>query len=124
MSQVSTYVYCSDGYFYTDLVYRDKDWFICFDDDEPVELVAKKDKPIDPELIIKQLGIPIVGLYKKPSCCKRLFSGKFTDAYSWFMSVKLEPFPAPRPQDKYSKKISIEEAKKLSQGVYYGRSHK
>lgn len=39
MSLVSTYVLADNGLFYKNPTLRGEDWFICFDDDDPPELV-------------------------------------------------------------------------------------
>jgi len=41
MSLVSTYVRAVDGKLYRDPVFRGDFWFLCFDDDDPPELVVK-----------------------------------------------------------------------------------
>lgn len=41
MSLVSTYVYATDGKFYKNPVIKGEGWFICFDDDDPPELVVE-----------------------------------------------------------------------------------
>ncbi len=40
MSLVETYVHAVDGHFYSDPILSGDDWFICFDDDEPPEIVV------------------------------------------------------------------------------------
>ena len=46
MSLVSTYLRASDGKLYKEPVYRKVgDWFICFDDEEPIELVIRLNSP-------------------------------------------------------------------------------
>ena len=44
MSLVSTYVRAVDGKFYRNPVLRGKGWYLCFDDDEPPELVVLRGK--------------------------------------------------------------------------------
>jgi len=41
MSLVSTYVRATDNKWYRDPVLSGEDWFVCFDDDDPVELVIE-----------------------------------------------------------------------------------
>lgn len=48
MSLVSTYVRATDGYFYQDPVLSGDGWFVCFDDDDPPELVIDKSKKLNP----------------------------------------------------------------------------
>ena len=43
MSLVSTYVYATDGKFYKDPTIRGEGWLICFDDDDPPELVVERE---------------------------------------------------------------------------------
>lgn len=42
MSQSATYVQALDGLLYKDPIISGEDWFVCFDDDEPPEIVMKR----------------------------------------------------------------------------------
>ena len=46
MSLCSTFVQADDGLWYRNPVVEGKGWFVCWDDDDPIELVVQaKDKP-------------------------------------------------------------------------------
>lgn len=44
MSLVPTYVRASDGYWYKNPVIGEAGWFLCYDDNDPIEIVIEKDK--------------------------------------------------------------------------------
>ncbi len=46
MSQVSAYVESQEGHWYRNPVARGDGWFICWDDDEPIELVVRAEKDL------------------------------------------------------------------------------
>lgn len=59
MSMVPTYVKADDGKYYKNPVLGDKEntWFLCFDDNDPPELVIRKSNPAQPEEILKAIGV-------------------------------------------------------------------
>jgi hypothetical protein len=118
MSLVATYVYCKDGKYYDDLAYRDQDntWFICFDDDEPVEVVIRETCRKSPEEILTEVGIPFNSVMKGCRRSMRMF-GKMKDARAYFINVRNEPFPAPRAWDTWDK---VFDHNPRREGVYYG----
>lgn len=120
MSLVPSYVYCNDGKFYQDLAYRSKtrDWFICFDDDDPIELVVRETCPKSPHEILAEVGIHYVAI-GRPSRGDRVFgkNWRFHPAKGYFLKVRPGPFPAPRPWDTYDKIFTKQPDR---QGVYYG----
>lgn len=73
MSLVSTYVRATDGKLYKNPVLSGQGWFICFDDDDPVELVIKKKSNIKPQDIFKQIGMKVVNLSKMGEGALRYF---------------------------------------------------
>lgn len=118
MSLVSSYVYCEDRCWYKELCYKDKDsnWFICFDDDDPVEIVIKSECDITPEQVLNSLNFPYVKIQQHHS---RLFDNEFHKARAYFITVKNEPFPTPRPFDEYDDKFN--KFPPATQGVFYGK---
>lgn len=56
MSMVSTYVESQEGHWYRNPVVKGDGWFICWDDDEPIEIVVEKDKGIEIKTILSQLA--------------------------------------------------------------------
>lgn len=98
MSLVPTYTYCKDNIWYEDLVYADltDSWFICFDDDDPVELVVFEDCKMSPKQILKEVKIPYTSLRKENENQRiRPATGGFAFAKSYFLKVINEPFPTP-----------------------------
>jgi hypothetical protein len=55
MSLVSTYVQSQEGNWYKNPVVKGDGWFICWDDDEPIELVVKKGMGLQIPTIIAEL---------------------------------------------------------------------
>lgn len=74
IGHVPTFVRCSDGKFYEDLVYQDlpirRAWFICFDAKEPAELVIRHDLAgeLTPRTILTARGFD--------SCVKAFTDGR------------------------------------------------
>jgi len=120
MSMGYVFTKCRDGRYYRGLTYwaKSKDWFICFDEDEPLELVVKKSCAIPAISIVAASGI---------SCSKiewdhesgRCFGPHMKPATSYFLTTDNgAPFPTPRPgidewDQVYDKRPGVE-------GVYYG----
>jgi hypothetical protein len=107
MSCVSTWVLARDGKFYKDPVLRGEDWFLCFDDDDPPELVIKSEKYEQPrklmqraEEILRELGLNYELISKRPTWSGRDFLGTFLvpdihHAGAVFLKIK-DPIPVPR----------------------------
>lgn len=119
MSLVSTYVKCTDGKWYRNPVYRakDKSWFICFDDNDPVELVVKKNCQLGAEQILKEVGIRYTSISSGGRGGSRCFEkGKFsfTPALAYFISTVRQTFPIPNEWDEIFEQYPHKE------GVYYG----
>lgn len=104
MSLVSTCVQANDGKIYKNPILSGEDFFICFDDDDPPELVIKRLHRIDSDLhkraldILKNLGL-VASLRGNPMKSSRLFnltqelSTKFIEAISYFLHIEA-PIPA------------------------------
>ena len=123
MSLVSSIIGTRNGKFYKNLVYRGDDWFICFDDNDPVELVIKlaSTSSENPDFILKNLEWPSYKLSAQGTA-GRIFNGKFARARSWFLlaspwSAYNEPFPTPREGDTFDE---VFESLPTCEGVYYG----
>lgn len=108
MSLVSSFTFCEDGRWYKELVYRDayggKTWFICFDDDDPVELVIRlgaDGQPAEaPAAVLSGLGIECEKIEMRRGSCGRLFGSVrdgFTRAVSCYL-YGIRVFPIPRPR--------------------------
>lgn len=109
MSLVSTYVKAVDGNFYKDPVLKGKeksypfgDWFLCFDDDDPPELVMED---IDHKLPFRQRAAAIMremdsqfqdkDLYYQGAGGRRDFGERgFLRAISFFLTIR-KPIPVP-----------------------------
>jgi len=100
MSLGPTYVRADDDEFYKDPTISGHDFFICFDEDDPPELVImKNDRDSDSlakraEEIIKNLGLNAKTTNKVEMYIQRCF-GKgynFKDAYSVFIEID-SPIP-------------------------------
>lgn len=106
MSIGYVYVQAADGRWYREAKFKDnKDWFVCFDEDEPPEVVircngkgANRDPVRTPSELLTELGIPFRKLQKREPCGMRVFdsNGKwqFAEAMSWFFQLDgLIPVP-------------------------------
>lgn len=87
MSLVSNYCRGTDGKMYQNPVLGEKDWFICFDDDDPEELVIKNTCKLTPHEIFKKIGMKYKNLYKNGSS-GRMFDGDFHSARSYFFDAQ------------------------------------
>lgn len=80
MSLVSTYVQSTSGKWYKNPVIRGDGWFICWDDDEPIELVVtdNPDRKDSIEIILQELNLRGWKVWRKgkvEGCGMRYFSG-------------------------------------------------
>lgn len=103
MSLTHTCVQASDNKIYINPYISGEDFFICFDDDDPPELVIKVNNKSDTELnqrainIINDLNL-IATITSKPQKSGRIFNQNinqnfnFITAYSVFLSIKA-PIP-------------------------------
>lgn len=96
MSLVATWAKADDGYFYKEPVLAAEGWFICFDDDDPIELVIKLSSHLTPEEIFKTTGID-AEVTSKNFVAGRLFSEDaddyvFNDGRSYWIEIH-KPLP-------------------------------
>lgn len=138
--KLPTFVYCRDGKYYEDLVYQDfptrRDWFICFDPDEPAEFVLKEEAwrgGFKPENILKHRGFDekvLARLVNGRKDAHRRFFGELHgtterekalgchNALSWFLIFrKGAPLPSPQEHDSCAEIWPIYPNKA---GVYFG----
>jgi hypothetical protein len=100
MSLCSTFVKAVDGKYYDDPVFRGEGYFVCFDDDDPPEIVISLERyrNPDPAVILQAIGID----YAKSSLkiqgrAGRCFTGEkkeTQEAISYFFNLK-SPIPVP-----------------------------
>ena len=107
MSMVSTWALAQDGKFYKNPVLRGTrpdgaEWFLCFDDDDPPELVMEA----GPDFDWKQTAASILGaigpryriMRRGPMRSGRSFQGEFKPAEAIFVEL-LDPIPVPTESD-------------------------
>lgn len=98
MSLVSTWAKAVDGQFYKNPVFRGEDYFLCFDDKEPPEIVIKAcEKPLARmEAVLKELGISYSKLGGLGYCgrCFNIDAFTINNAYAAFMVISA-PIPIP-----------------------------
>lgn len=122
MSLVSTLVQSQEGSWYSDPTIREEHWFICWDDDEPIELVVKEG--IDPYSVIDTLRNNgwLVNIDHENECCgMRIFGedagiAEFHDANAFFLEQDNGP-PDDFLADKY--KIDFDPMKEPVPSVMY-----
>jgi hypothetical protein len=97
MSMVSTYVLADSGAWYKNPVLGcpGYDYFICFDDDDPIELVIADHSGLSPEQVFKYLGIDAKITSRRSHHSMRVFGNdmRFENARSWWISIE-KPIPA------------------------------
>lgn len=117
MSLVSTYVRATDGKLYRNPILEGDGWFICFDDDDPIELVVTMESGIkEPTQFLRDMGIHPVKLHKGDVGGMRCF-GKtqdFKDAKSWFFEINRRI-----PEKLITKHDGVVEKNEVYQGVFY-----
>ncbi len=75
MSQVPSFIIGDDGQWYQNPILGvEGQWFICFDDDEPDELVVAVDLMMGPSQIIKKYNLPFRITGKFEGCGSRMMS--------------------------------------------------
>lgn len=122
LDRVPTFVRCTDGKFYQDLVYQDlpsrRAWFLCFSDIEPAELVVREDfvkGDMGPRTILQARGF--AACFSRLLPARKLVHKRFFGverntltgeekpieghpAVSWFLAFKKGvALPAPTGQD-------------------------
>lgn len=108
MSLVSTYVRAVDGKLYRDPIVVGNDWFLCFDDDDPPELVVRAMGAL-PEL---QCIRAICGHTRSFRCFTGDLNDDFVEADSYWCEL-VSPIPVPQRHDGV---VALEDIK---QGVIY-----
>lgn len=98
MSLVPSYVLATDGLYYKNPIIKGDGYFICFDDDDPPEIVMEKrivDHPIaKAKNILNEIGLLYYihkGMGQKSH---RLFDGVFKPAHAVFFTL-VGPIPPP-----------------------------
>lgn len=115
MSLVSTYVRADNGKMYRNPVLRGEGWFVCFDDDEPVEIVIADETGIkEPNAFLRSMGIKPHRMGKAMKGGSRSFEGGFKPAKSWFFEIT-HPIPAKL----ITSHDGIVERDEIFQGVIY-----
>lgn len=87
MSLVSTYVQSQEGHWYKNPTVRGDGWFICWDDDEPIELVIKDEKGGELNRILSNLANDgwSLKIWYKGYECSRIFGEEFQPAQAYFI---------------------------------------
>jgi hypothetical protein len=95
MSLVPTYVQALDGRFYENPVLEGPGWFICFDDDDPPELVLTEGMARNgpPEHFLNVARVN-GGNFRKASRSHRMFGKSLRPAASYFFDLR-GPIPVP-----------------------------
>jgi len=97
MSLVTTYFLASDGNLY-EATLRGDNWFLCFDDDDPPELVIKggegQSNQRAREIAARLLDIVGINadLLTGPHRSGRIFNGKSARSFAFFLDIN-EPIP-------------------------------
>lgn len=130
MSLVPTFARAVDGVFYENPVLRGDGWFLCFDDDDPPELVIRtvhhagfggkafrekvRARAVE---ILDGLGFRYRITSKEPHCTgQRLFgeNRQFNPAAAFFLKIE-SPIPVPQ---QFSGKATLEEVSQRECVVY------
>lgn len=105
MSLVPTFVLAIDGKFYKDPVLKGDDWFLCFDDDEPPEVVVRRSGRTSAEEVKQKVQTILDALLLKwsfisnrPRFVGRCFNGDIKKAASMFVRID-SPIPVPQKHD-------------------------
>ena len=96
MSLVPTFVQSTSGKWYKNPVIKGDDWFICWDDDEPIELVVKAtpSRKDAVETIVQDLNLRGWNVRRKTkvrSDGSRFFDGKLFPACQCFLIQEAGP---------------------------------
>lgn len=128
MSLVGTWVLAQDGNFYEEPVVRGDGWFLCFDDDDPPELVMqcrlvgqmrKRGANVVEAAgrILREAGVAFSDI-KYSGVAGRIFGGQFKQAASVWLMVN-GPIPVPA---NFDQKLTADEMRAYVQRrgcVYY-----
>lgn len=126
MSLCRIFTICQDGKIYENLTYGSKTgvFFLCFDDDEPPELVIKKPGPM-PYSILKMLGFNENAFeLDRRICGMRSFLYKMHDAEAYFLTLlpAFDGWPAPR-RDRDTWDRTYNSREEIMGGLVYGEEN-
>jgi hypothetical protein len=116
MSLGATFVRASDGYFYKEPILSGDNWFICFDEDDPPELVIAQESGLNPHEVLKSANVGYRKLKLYSDYAERDFGrdGSFTfkpaNSYWFEMTKALDPKFITESDGK---------SKELPMGTYY-----
>jgi hypothetical protein len=107
VSLVATWVLATDGNLYKEPVLKGADWFLCFDDDDPPEIVVKRKPGTSIERsvldckrraskVLDEAGMKWSYLSGRPSSAYRMFDDKMELACAFFIRIET---PIPEPQE-------------------------
>ncbi len=101
MSMSATWVQCNDALYYREPRYGDDaTWFVCFDDDDPPEVVVRMEKGETRDSVMARTAAilddagfhaEIVGRGRING--KRHFNGRMVDAFSAWIDIRNAPPP-------------------------------
>ena len=118
MSLVATWVQATDGKFYENPILFGEGWYVCFDDDDPPEIVISEKlfKSKDAFQILEEAGVPHRNV-RDGHRENRMFPNKVNLKWKWkeawsYFFVLDGPIPVPTRFD------SVEH-NPTGQGVYY-----
>jgi len=115
MSLCTTYVKSADGKWYAEPVIEGitqdgKEWYLCFDEDDPPELVVQTDgtgKEINADKILRDAGVSFGGIKFRAVSGRRI-----GNAASFWVTI-LAPIPTPTKFD------AVYDQQPQRQGTYY-----
>jgi hypothetical protein len=103
MSLTHTTVFCKDKKWYREPVWRGPNYFICYDDDDPVEIVVIITPNMTPYYaskqvlkILEKIGFKariMPNTYRRSGRMFTHLDKDFHDAYSYFLAVDTAPPP-------------------------------
>lgn len=112
MSLVSTYVRAVDGKLYRNPVIRGDGWFLCFDDDDPPELVVEVGREAPGFTFFKRKRRGHRGGRCSQSSLNKTVEMRFKTADSYFGRLTA-PIPVPAEHD------GVATTEEIGQGVVY-----
>lgn len=120
MSLVSTYVESQSGKWYKNPVVKGDGWYICWDDDEPIEIVIDEAKKLNVSDILDDLAAKGWCLTVESRPCRgarRLFDGDFKPAVSYYLRQAILG-----PTDEMLSDSEYIDYKPQDEGVFYYNS--
>lgn len=94
MSLVPAWVEAADGKFYANPVIQGPGWFVCFDDEDPPELVITPKNAFPPARALEKSGLKFSHLRAGHGGSYRQFSTGCKMAWSYFFKLEA-PIPVP-----------------------------